>query len=116
MSARAGTGWARRWPGLARLPCGGRGAAARQSPGYPLRRPRQCAAAVAAEGTGLARQLNDPATSAFAAFVAGNVCWYPGDLPQAIAHFEDGLAALPTAVVHARLRVILLLILAAAAG
>ena len=69
-----------------------------------------------AQGTDLARQLNDPTTSAFAAFVAGNVCWYAGDLPHAIAHFEDGLAALPTAVVHVRLRVILLLILAAAVG
>ena len=43
-----------------------------------------------AEGTGLARQLNDPVTSAFAAFVAGNVCWYAGDLPQAIAHSKTG--------------------------
>ena len=77
---------------------------------------RDAASALLADGTGLARQLNDPATSAFAAFVAGNVCWYAGDLPQAIAHFEDGLAALPTAVVHARLRAVLLLILAAAAG
>ena len=77
---------------------------------------RSSALPLLAEGTSLARQLDDPATSAFAAFVAGNVCWYAGDLPQAIAHFEGGLAALPTAVVHVRLRVILLLILAAAAG
>ena len=77
---------------------------------------RDAARALLEQGTGLARQLDDPATSAFAAFVAGNVCWYASDLPQAIAHFEGGLAALPTAVVHVRLRVILLLILAAAAG
>ena len=77
---------------------------------------RGAALPLLAEGTGLARQLTDPATSGFAAFVGGNVCWYAGDLPQAIARFEDGLAALPTAVVYARLRTILLLILAAAAG
>ena len=77
---------------------------------------RDAASALLAEGTGLARQLNDPATSAFAAFVAGHACWYAGDLPQAIAHFEDGLAVLPAAAIHARLRAVLLLILAAAAG
>ena len=70
-----------------------------------------------AEGTSLARQLNDPRHAGVRRLlVAGNVCWYAGDLPQAIAHFEGGLAALPTAAVHVRLRVILLLILAAAAG
>ena len=77
---------------------------------------RDAASALLAEGTSLARQLNDPATSAFAAFVAGHACWYAGDLPQAIAHFEDGLAVLPAAAIHARLRAVLLLILAAAAG
>ena len=77
---------------------------------------RDAASALLAEGTGLARQLNDPATSAFAAWVAGHARWYTGDLPQAIAYFEDGLAALPAAPVHGRLRALLLLILAAAVG
>src|SRR5262249_13270658 len=41
------------------------------------------------QGTGLAGQLNDPATRAFAAWVAGHVCLFAGDLPQAIAHSEE---------------------------
>jgi non-specific serine/threonine protein kinase len=48
-------------------------------------------------GSGLADQLNDPATRAFAAWAAGHVFEMAGDLPQAIAEFEDGLAALPAA-------------------
>jgi DNA-binding CsgD family transcriptional regulator len=68
------------------------------------------------QGTGLAGQLNDPATSAFAACVAGYACLFAGDLPQAIAHCEDGLGALPAAAVPGRLRVYLLINLAVAAG
>ena len=41
MSARAGTGSARRWPGRASPPCGGRGAAAGQVSWLPQRRPRR---------------------------------------------------------------------------
>jgi non-specific serine/threonine protein kinase len=69
-----------------------------------------------AEGTSLARQLNDPFTSAFAAYCAGNVCTSAGDLHQAIVQFEDGLAALPAAAVHDRQRAHLLISLAIAAG
>ena len=69
-----------------------------------------------AEGTGLAGQLGDPATRAFAAWVAGHVRSFAGDLPQAIAQFEDGLAVLPAAAVGARQRALLLTCLAVAAG
>jgi non-specific serine/threonine protein kinase len=74
------------------------------------------ARALLAEGTDLARQLNDPATSAFAAYCTGNVCTSVGDVHRAIAHFEDGLAALPVAAVHGRQRAHLLVSLAIAAG
>ena len=67
------------------------------------------------QGTGLAGQLNDPATRAFAAWVAGHVCLFAGDLPQATAHFEDGLAVQPAAV-RGRQRALLLIGLANAAG
>jgi predicted ATPase len=77
---------------------------------------RDAAQELLAEGTDLARQLNDPATSAFAAYCAGNVCTSAGDLHQAIVHFEDGLAALPAAAVHDRQRAHLLISLAIAAG
>jgi DNA-binding CsgD family transcriptional regulator len=56
------------------------------------------------QGTGLAGQLGDPATRAFAAWVAGHVRSFAGDLPQATAQFEDGLAVLPAAAVGARQR------------
>jgi non-specific serine/threonine protein kinase len=68
------------------------------------------------QGTSLAGQLNDPATRAFAAMVAGNLCLFAGDLPQAIAHLEAGLAALPAAAVRDRQRANLLLGLVSAAG
>jgi predicted ATPase/DNA-binding NarL/FixJ family response regulator len=68
------------------------------------------------QGTSLARQLNDPATRAFAAWAAGAACLLGGDLPQAVACFEDGLAALPAAAVSGRQRAQLLLDLANAAG
>ena len=67
------------------------------------------------QGTSLAGQLNDPATQAFAAWVAGHVCLFAGDLPQAIAYSEDGLAVLPAAV-RGRQRAHLLICLANAAG
>jgi len=70
---------------------------------------RGAAQPLLAEGTGLAGQLDDPATRAFAAWVAGNACMFAGDLPQAIAHFEDGLATLPTAAAHVGQRVNLLI-------
>jgi len=65
------------------------------------------------QGTGLAGQLNDPATRAFAAWAAGHVCLFAGDLPQATAHFEDGLTV---PVVRGRQRALLLIGLANAAG
>ena len=68
------------------------------------------------QGTSLAGQLNDPATRALAAWVAGHVCLFAGDLPQAIAHSEDGLAVLPAAAVRSRQRAHLLICLAIAAG
>ena len=67
------------------------------------------------QGTSLAGQLNDPATRAFAAWVVGHVCLFAGDLPQAIAYCEDGLAVLPGAVCG-RQRAHLLINLANAAG
>ena len=76
---------------------------------------RGAARALLAEGTGLAGQLGDPATRAFAAWVAGHVRLFAGDLPQAIVQFEDGLTVLP-AVVRSRQRAQLLLGLAQAAG
>jgi predicted ATPase/DNA-binding CsgD family transcriptional regulator len=68
------------------------------------------------QGSSLAQQLNDPATSAFAAWAAGAACLLAGDLPQAVVHFEDGLAALPAAAIPGRQRAQLLLDLANAAG
>ena len=41
---------------------------------------------------------------------------FSGDLQQAIAHFEDGLAVLPATAVQARQRAVLLICLAVAAG
>ena len=77
---------------------------------------RSAALALLAEGTSLARQLNDPATQSFAAYCAGAVCVFAGDLHQAIAHYEDGLAVLPAAAVHGSQRALLLISLAVAAG
>jgi DNA-binding CsgD family transcriptional regulator len=59
---------------------------------------RGAARALLEQGTSLAGRLNDPATRAFAAWVAGHVCLFAGDLPHATAYFEDGLAVLPAAV------------------
>ena len=77
---------------------------------------RDAALPLLEQGTSLARQLDDPATRAFAAYCAAVFCTFGGDLQQAIAHYEDGLAALPAAAVHARQRALLLLNLANAAG
>ena len=77
---------------------------------------RGAALALLKQGTGLAGQLNDPATRSFAAYCTGVTCLFAGDLPQAIAQFEDGLAVLPAAAVHARQRAVLLICLAVAAG
>jgi predicted ATPase/DNA-binding CsgD family transcriptional regulator len=72
--------------------------------------------ALLAEGTGLGRQLNDRATLAFASYCAGMARLCAGDLPRAISHYEDGLAALPAAADQGRLRALLLAALASAAG
>ena len=77
---------------------------------------RDAALPLLAEGSGLAGQLDDPATRAFAAWAAGHVCLFAGDLQQAIAHSEVGLAVLPAAAVGARQRGRLLICLAQAAG
>ena len=77
---------------------------------------RGAARPLLAEGSGLAGQLDDPATRAFAAWVAGHVCLFAGDLPQAIVHSEVGLAVLPAAAVCGRQRGRLLICLAQAAG
>jgi hypothetical protein len=58
---------------------------------------------------------DDPATSTFAAYCAGLVCLFAGDLHQASAHFEDGLAR-PAAGARGHQRSLLLLSLAVAAG
>jgi non-specific serine/threonine protein kinase len=68
------------------------------------------------EGTSVAGQLDDPATQAFAAWAAGHVCLFAGDLPHATAHYEDGLAVLPAGAVYGRERARLLVCLSEAAG
>jgi non-specific serine/threonine protein kinase len=77
---------------------------------------RDAARPLLEQGTSLAGQLNDPVTRAFAAYYAGHLCFFAGDLPNAIAHCEDGLAVLPAAAVHALQRALLLMCLARAAG
>ena len=77
---------------------------------------RGAAQALLEQGTGLAGQLDDLASRAFAGWVAGHVCLFAGDLPQAIVHYEDGLAGLPAAAVDARERALLLVCLSDAAG
>jgi non-specific serine/threonine protein kinase len=67
------------------------------------------------QGTSLAQELDDPATRALAAWVVGHVCLFAGELPQAIAYAEDGLAVLPVTV-PGRQRAHLLICLANAAG
>jgi predicted ATPase/DNA-binding CsgD family transcriptional regulator len=77
---------------------------------------RSAAPPLLAEGTSLARQLNDPDTSSFAAYCAGLLCLSANDLPRAIAHFEDAQAALPATAVHDRQRAVVLAGLSGAAG
>ncbi len=77
---------------------------------------RGAARALLGQGSGLAGQLGDPATRSFTAYCTGAVCLFAGDLHQAIARFEDGLAVLPAAAVQARQRALLLICLAVAAG
>jgi len=67
-------------------------------------------------GSSLAGQLDDPATRAFAAYCAGSACSFAGDLPHAIAHYEDALAVLPAAADCACLRANILISLAHVAG
>jgi predicted ATPase/DNA-binding CsgD family transcriptional regulator len=76
---------------------------------------RGAARALLEQGSSLAGQLDDPATSAFAAWVAAHLCLFAGDLPQAIAYSEDALAVLPAGV-RGRQRAHLLICLANAAG
>jgi non-specific serine/threonine protein kinase len=77
---------------------------------------RVAAAPLLAEGTNLARQLDDPATRSWAADFAGATCSFAGDQHQAIGHFEDALAALPATVGHGRQRAVVLISLAIAAA
>ena len=77
---------------------------------------RDAAQPLLEQGVARARELDDPAARAFAAWVAGHVCLFAGKLPQAIDHCEDGLAILPAAAAHSRQRAHLLLALAFAAG
>ena len=77
---------------------------------------RGAAQPLVAEGADLARQLGDPAARAFAAWVAGAACVFVGDLPQAIAHYENGLAVLPAAADHSGQRILLLIGIALTAG
>jgi len=76
---------------------------------------RGAARALLSDGTALTGKLNDPATRAFAAWVAGHVCLFAGDLTQATAYFEDGLTVLPAAV-RGRARAQMLTSLVIAAG
>ena len=76
---------------------------------------RGAARALLEQGTSLARQLDDPATSASAAWALATACAMAGDLYQAIAQYEVGLAVLPAAV-GGRVRALLLTGLAHAAG
>ena len=76
---------------------------------------RGAARALLEQGTSLAGQLDDPATSAFVAWALATVCAMAGDLHQAIAQYEVGLAVLPAAV-GGRVRALLLTGLAHAAG
>ena len=64
----------------------------------------------------MAGQLNDLATQSFAAYCVGGVCVLAGDLPRAIAHFDDGLAVLPKAAVHSSQHALLLISVSVAAG
>ena len=56
---------------------------------------RGAARALLEQGTSLAGQLDDPATSAFAAWAAGTVCALAGDLYQAIAQSKSGWRSCP---------------------
>jgi predicted ATPase/DNA-binding CsgD family transcriptional regulator len=76
---------------------------------------RGAAQALLEQGTSLARQVDDPVTHAFAAWVAGISCLFTGDLRQAIAHCEEGLAVLPPGA-HTGQRVHLLIGMMGAVG
>ena len=76
---------------------------------------RSAARALLEQGAGLAGRLNDPATRAFAGWVAGHVCLFAGDLHQTVVHYEDGLAVLPAAACDQQ-RALLLVCLSDAAG
>ena len=107
--ARPGAG-----PGPRAHHLAGPGAAAGQFPGCRQRRPRRRAAAAGA-GHRPGRAAGRPGHAGVRRLGAGHVCLFAGDLPQATAHFEDGLAVLP-AVIRGRQRALLLIGLANAAG
>ena len=69
-------------------------AAAGRFPGW-CRRRRGAARALLEQGTGLAGQLDDPATRAFAAWVTGVACSPAGDLHQATANSKTGWRSCP---------------------
>ena len=56
---------------------------------------RDAALPLLAEGTSLARRLDDPATSAFAAWARAVVCSLAGDLNKSIAHSKTGWRSCP---------------------
>ena len=68
-----------------------------------------------AEGTRLAGELDDEAARAFGSYCAGVARLCAGELPSAIAHYENGLAAAPAAD-HGHLRALLLAALMSAAA
>jgi predicted ATPase/DNA-binding CsgD family transcriptional regulator len=76
---------------------------------------RGAARVLLAEGASLARQLDDPATRSFAAYCAGAVCLFAGDLHQAIACYEDGLAPLAEDTYASRRAIVLLSLVVAVA-
>ena len=66
------------------------------------------------EGRELARRFADPAAIAFAGYAAANAAMYAGDLPGAMRHFTEALAACAQlATLNQRLDVLLALAIAA---
>ena len=59
---------------------------------------RSAARVLLQEGQRLAAELDDSATSGIAAFAAGNMAIYGGDVCEAIADYERGLEAVPPAL------------------
>jgi hypothetical protein len=114
MSARAGTGSTRPWPRKEPTIWEAQGLLLASFLAV-VSGDHAAALALLEDGTSLAEELNDPATSGFAAYCAGNLHVLAGDLQQAIAHCEAGLAALLAGTVYDRQRANLLLCLVGAA-